>query len=164
MTNPINFHLITTGGTIDSYYDPDQCGPICFNESILPKYLEQHCGVAKDEYLFSQVCMKDSREMTDVDREDMLTAIAKSPVSAIVLTHGSFTLFDLARFLNKSSAMFLDKTVILTGSLRPIDGFTYSDGLFNLGAASLAAQYASAGVYVCIDGKLFRPEDRELWH
>ena len=164
MTNPKHFHLITTGGTIDSYYDPDQCGPLCFNESILPKYLEQHCGVAQESYLFSQVCAKDSREMGDDDRAAMLAEISNSPVDAIVLTHGSFTLFDLARFLSKSKTQFATKTVILTGSLRPIDGFTYSDGLFNLGAASLAAQYAAAGIYICIEGKLFQPEERELWH
>lgn len=164
MTNPTNFHLITTGGTIDSYYDPDQCGPLCFNESILPRYLEKHCFVAKESYLFSQVCMKDSREMGDLDRAKMLDAIINSPQSAIVLTHGSFTLFELARYLQTYRTQFVEKTVILTGSLRPIEGFTYSDGLFNLGAASLAAQYAAAGIYICIEGKLFLPEDRELWH
>ncbi|EAQ66898.1 asparaginase [Marinomonas sp. MED121] len=164
MTNPINFHLITTGGTIDSYYDPDQCGPLCFEQSVLPKYLEQHCALDKDAYQFSQVCMKDSREMTTSDREDMLAAIVNSQTKAIVLTHGSFTLFDLGRFLQKHKASYAGKTVILTGSLRPIDGFTYSDGLFNLGAACLAAQYAPAGIYICIQGRLYGPEERELWH
>lgn len=164
MSKPMNFHLITTGGTIDAYYDPDLCGPVCFEESILPKHLEKHCSVSSDTYLFTQVCMKDSREMEAQDREAMLEAIIQSPLNAILLTHGSFTLFDLARFLTESRARFISKTVILTGSLRPIDGFTYSDGLFNLGAASLAAQYASAGVYVCIEGKLYKPEEREFWH
>jgi len=164
MTHSKHFHLITTGGTIDSYYDPDQCAPLCFKESILPKYLEKHGGISKEDYLFSQVCSKDSREIAEEDREEVIKTINKSPLSAIVITHGSFTLFDFARFLQKRKAQFNDKTIILTGSLRPIDGFTYSDGLFNLGAASLASQYASAGIYVCIEGKLFHPEERELWH
>lgn len=164
MTITKHFHLITTGGTIDSYYDPDQCAPLCFKDSILPKYLETHSGVSKEGYLFSQVCMKDSRDINHDDRSKMLDVIIQSPLTSIVLTHGSFTLFELARFLDKSKQQFADKTVILTGSLRPIDGFTLTDGLFNLGASVMAAQHGPAGVFVCIEGTLFQPEEREFWH
>lgn len=158
------FHLIATGGTIDSYYDPDQCTVLCFEQSVLPEHLSKHAGVPAGNVRFSQLCMKDSRTINDDDRAEMAVAISDSEEHAIVLTHGSFTVFETARYLAEQHMRFIDKTVVLTGALRPIDGFTYSDGLFNLGAAALAAQCASAGVYVCIEGRLFQPDERELWH
>ncbi|WP_136680721.1 asparaginase domain-containing protein [Neptunomonas sp. XY-337] len=164
MTNSTKFHLIATGGTIDSYYDPDQCTVLCYDKSILPRYLNQHVGLTQEAYMFSQLCMKDSREINDRDRAGMVAAISNSPMQSVVLTHGSFTVFETARFLVEHQAELLGKTVVLTGALRPIDGFTHSDGLFNLGASALAAQLAAPGVYVCIDGKVYLPYEKDVWH
>jgi len=162
MTMP-RFHLIATGGTIDSYYDPDQCTSLCFEQSVLPEHLKRHAGLPEGSFSFEQLCMKDSRAITDSDRALMVDAIRRSPVQAVVLTHGSFTLFETARYL-AAQLNDSDKTVILTGSLRPIEGFTYSDGLFNLGAAALAAQHAAPGIYTCLEGQLHQPDAREHWH
>lgn len=158
------FHLLTTGGTIDSYYDPDNCTAVCHTQSVLPEFLRQHCQVKPEDYLFTPLCSKDSRDIGETERLDLLQAVINSPLQAIVITHGSFTAFETGRFLNNRAELFAGKTVIITGALRPIDGFTYSDGLFNLGASALAAQYAPAGVYICIDGSLHTPDSREVWH
>lgn len=158
------FHLIATGGTIDSYYDVDSCAPVCFKESVLPQYLQQHANLPIKSFTFTQLCMKDSREINVQDRESMVSQILNSTHRSVVMTHGSFTVFESARFIAARQNEFADKTVVLTGSLKPIEGFTYGDGLFNLGAAALASQSAAPGVYVCIEGQLYLPSDREIWH
>lgn len=164
MPHTKQFHLITTGGTIDSYYDPDSCSPLCFSDSVLPAYLHKHCHLPQESFLHTALCSKDSREINNQDRQAILKAVTGSPLSALVITHGSFSVFETARYLNAQQESFPNKTLILTGSLRPIDGFTYSDGLFNLGASVLASQQVAAGVYVCIDGHLYNPDDRDVWH
>ncbi|RDE22605.1 asparaginase [Motiliproteus coralliicola] len=158
------FHLIATGGTIDSYYNVDSCTPECFEESVLPHYLQQHAMLSRQSFQFTQLCMKDSRDISPQDREAMVERICSSPERSIVLTHGSFTVFETARYIADRQGSFTDKTVILTGALKPIDGFVHGDGLFNLGAAILASQHAKPGIYVCIEGQLYLPSDRENWH
>jgi L-asparaginase len=47
------------------------------------------------------------------------------------------------------------KTIVLTGAMIPF-AFGSSDGLFNLGSALSFAQVLPAGVYVAMNGTLFR--------
>ena len=51
------------------------------------------------------------------------------------------------------------KTIILTGSMIPIEGFSPSDGPFNLGFAIANVEKLPAGVYVAMNGKIFTPEE-----
>lgn len=164
MMKEATFHLIATGGTIDSDYDCDKCTPVCREKSFLPHYLDKYMGIKAVDYHFSAPLLKDSREVNDDDRALMLQTIERSPASAIVLTHGSFTIFETARYLQAHNDNIADKTLILTGALRPIEGYTYSDGLFNLGAAIMSAKYAPAGIYVGIHGELLSPDARAHWH
>lgn len=159
-----NFHLLITGGTIDSFYDTDAVTVRCFEQTVLVDYLTRHAHVPAESFRHTQLCMADSRDIGPAQRQLMANAIVDCDEQAIVLTHGSFTVFETARYLAEQQGRFNDKTVVLTGSLRPIEGFTYSDGLFNLGASVLAAQCAAPGVYVCIQGRLHSPHERDIWH
>lgn len=51
-----------------------------------------------------------------------------------------------------------DKTIVLTGALAPAR-FSESDAAFNLGMAFAIAQIASAGVYITINGSVFRADE-----
>ena len=65
---------------------------------------------------------------------------------------------DTARYL-KANSKRKDQTIILTGSLIPISGFSPSDGPFNLGYAIAKLQDLTAGIYICMNGKVFSSEE-----
>jgi L-asparaginase len=95
--------------------------------------------------------MIDSTEMTDVDRELILRSCTDASDERVVITHGTDTLSDTARFLGERVR---DQTIILTGAMVPYT-FGSSDGLFNLGSALAFAQSLPHGVYVAMNGRCF---------
>lgn len=65
---------------------------------------------------------------------------------------------DTARFL-KANLKRNDQTIILTGSIIPIHGFSPSDGPFSLGYAVAKLEDLEPGIYVAMNGKVFSPEE-----
>lgn len=114
--------FILTGGTIDSYYDTDKCTAIPFNGSIIKNYLEKTVQRDCHKDKFVQICMKDSREIDQSDREKICDLINNSSKKKFVITHGTYTLFDTAKFLDENIKRS-DVVVTLTGSLIPLSGF-----------------------------------------
>lgn len=102
--------------------------------------------------------MKDSRDLKPEDLKKILKTIEESSNKKIIVTHGTYTMPDTARFL-KANLKKNDKTVVLTASAIPIYGFSPSDGPFSLGYAIAKAEELKAGVYVAINGKVFSPEE-----
>lgn len=49
--------------------------------------------------------------------------------------------------------------IILTGSMIPIQGFSPSDAGFNLGFALGQLNYLPDGIYVCMNGTIFNPQE-----
>ena len=49
-----------------------------------------------------------------------------------------------------------DKTIVLTGAMRPAS-FKHGDAEFNIGGAVIAAQSLPAGVYIVMNGRVFDP-------
>lgn len=151
-----NIHFIITGGTIDSYYDGTQDTVIPHKKSCIPRYIQNLKPNFKAK--FTQVCMKDSRQLTQKDRKNILKTINKSPWKKIIITHGTYTMPDTARFL-KNNLKKIDKKIILIGSLIPLTDFPFSDAPFNLGFAIGQLEHIKNGVYVCMNGKVFKPEE-----
>ena len=142
-------HFILTGGTIDSRYDGYFDTVVPRDHSILPAYVD---GLKLDaSVVFTEVCMKDSRTMSDEFRSQVVEVIANAPESRFVVTHGLYTMGDTAAYL-KSHLAKSEKSIALVGSLVPIDGFALSDGGFNLGYAFAQICTLAPGVYVCANG------------
>lgn len=153
-------HIVITGGTIDSYYDPVKITLAVSNESFIPKYFDKLQSSLKPyaKIKFSEVFMKDSRDLTDEDRKNILEVIEKSEAKKIIITHGTYTIPETARFL-KENLKRKDKVIILVGSMIPIDGFDFSDAPFNLGYAFAQVQTLAPGVYVCMNSRVFTAEE-----
>lgn len=147
-------HFIITGGTIDKHYDPPSQINLMNDESILPDYFESRIK-PYFHLSFDTFCMRDSGEITDDMREEILALITKAPADHIIVTHGTDTMPETARYLNSRVE---DKTVILTGSMIPLKEFAMSDGGFNLGFAVAEALSKPAGVYLSMHGKSFAPD------
>ncbi len=153
-------HIILAGGTIDSVWDPVKDTAIPAKESETAKYLKYlvKTGKVYVKFKFTQVVMKDSRDLTRDDINKIYKTIVKSPYRKIIITHGTYTMPDTARFI-KNNMGKTDKTIILTGALIPLQGFQKSDAPFNLGYSIAQLEHLKPGVYLCANAHVFNPEE-----
>ena len=147
--------FIMTGGTLDSFYDGAK-DTVSLNEhSILPQYIKSlnlYCNVE-----FEEICMKDSRELDAEDLKNILKVIEKTKCKKIIITHGTYTMPDTARYL-QANLVRKDQTIIVTGAMVP-HVIINSDGPFNIGYTFAEVQRLSAGIYVAMNGRIFEPEE-----
>lgn len=141
--------LIITGGTIDKDYNPIT-GVVDFSKTHLAEMLQQANHLLDIE--LQQVCLKDSLEMNDEDRELIAEACIQAKEDLIVITHGTDTMTLTANHL-KTKPELANKTIVLTGAMRPFK-LGNSDAMFNLGTASMAVQMAKSGIYLVMNGQL----------
>ena len=144
-------HVLTTGGTIDKLYF-DALSEYQIGESILARVLEIARVTIPVE--IEEVTRKDSLELTDEDRVRIAARVAASTARRIVITHGTDTMTDTAQALGDGAG----KTIVLVGALAPAR-FSESDATFNLGMAFATAQIAPPGVYITMNGTVFRADD-----
>lgn len=149
-------HFILTGGTIDSYYEGSKDTVLPNEHSVIPEFINSLKLYGQIE--FNEICMKDSREINERDRRKILQAVEESPYQKIIITHGTYTMPDTARYL-KANLKRDDQTIILTASMIPIKGFTFSDGPFNLGFTLAQVEILPPGIYVVANGKVFQPDE-----
>ncbi len=151
----MKIHCIFTGGTIDSYYEGSRDTAVPAKHSVIPRYLKNL--KLYDQFQCTELCMKDSRAINAADRKKLVHLIKRSKAKYILVTHGTYTMPDSARFVEQHlpPPHQKNKIVIFTGSMIPLDGFTFSDGGFNLGYAISQFHCAAPGVYVAMNGKLF---------
>ena len=153
--------ILVTGGTFDKQYN-ELAGTLAIKDSHVAEMLR--LGRSRVDVSVRQLMMIDSLDMTDADRAVIADACAASDASRIVITHGTDTMVETARFLASASASpakaghdpktVRDKTIVLTGAMVPY-AFGSSDGLFNLGSALSFAQTLPAGVYIAMNGRAF---------
>jgi len=154
-----HIRIIKMGGTIE-FKDP---GYENINQQMmkLDTSIENYLkNMVKPHFTYSieTVCEKDSREVTTEDLEKLAQAIENSPHENILITHGTFTMSNTAQFLDKKA---LKKKVILTGSMVPIIGFSVSDAAFNLGYSIASFEHLNTGVYICMNGGIFKSDEVE---
>lgn len=140
--------IVTTGGTIDKVYF-DAKSEFEVGDSVVGRLLEQ--AHVRQAYEIQPLMRKDSLELTDTDRARIRELVAARPERRVVVTHGTDTMTDTARALEG----LRDKTIVLTGALAPAR-FAESDAVFNVGMAFAAVQSLPDGVYICMNGQVFR--------
>lgn len=149
MKKPVRIFI--TGGTIDKVHDPytEALSFAADGSTQVPEIL--HYG--RCHFPVTQVLMLiDSLNMTDSDREQIAVAVRQAGEQAFVVTHGTGTMGETARYLEKA-LKGAGKTVVLTGAMRPTSLF-HSDGPFNLGGAVVAAQLLEPGIYGVMNGRI----------
>lgn len=147
--------FIQTGGTIDKDYPRSQGGyAFEFGEPATERILERL--QPSFAYEIHTPFQKDSQEIDDADRDRIAELVGARIGGRIVITHGTDTMIETARYLARTIAP--DTVVVLTGAMRP-ERFSNSDAAANLGAAIAGAQTLGGGVYVAMHGLLL-PADR----
>ncbi|MFI3242604.1 MAG: asparaginase domain-containing protein [Alphaproteobacteria bacterium] len=151
--------IIITGGTIDSEWCPSKDTAIVKETSSIQdyinKYIQPNCT-----FSYEVVAMKDSRDITQKIQNKIVSVIENSTEEHIIITHGTYTMSDTAKYLqNNLSKNALNKKIVLTGSFYPLEGFAPNDASFNLGFAIGVANFISSGVYVAMHSEVFEPEN-----
>lgn len=164
MTIRNNITIIRTGGTID-FIDPAYD---YINEQFLKE--GKHAGDYTNDIIKPAninvkeftVCEKDSRDLTDKDRQKLLEIIDSIEEEKILITHGTFTLTTTAKYLeeNLSEAILKNKKIILTGSMVPLHGFTKTDAPFNIGFSMAALMfYPENGIFISMNAGVFKADE-----
>jgi len=148
--------VIITGGTIDSYYEATKDTAVPLKESVVPGFIKSL--KLDDVFFFSNVCMKDSRSINKNDLKNILQIVSKTKSKKILITHGTYTMPDTARYLEVNLKR-KDQVVVLTGSMIPLTGFSPSDAPFNLGYSIASLKTLAPGIYVCMNGQIFNPSE-----
>ncbi|MDA3918567.1 MAG: asparaginase domain-containing protein [Deltaproteobacteria bacterium] len=179
MENNNIVHVMLTGGTIDSKYDPENprvdgndIDPnVPYEHSIVPEFFKTLELDGKFE--FTEVYMKDSRDVVPEEIENLLTTIENSQHKQFIVTHGTYTMQDTAKYLERN-LLREDATVVLTGSMfiphAPEDKDTIArlekitDARLNLGFAYAHALNSPPGVYVCIKLEKYTPDNMSKLH
>jgi L-asparaginase len=140
--------IIVTGGTFDKEYK-ELTGELFFRNTHVPDMLE--LGRAKIDVKIRTLMLIDSLEMTGNHRKIILEKCQRSKEDKIIITHGTDTMAETAKFLGQ---YIKNKTIVLTGAMIPYT-FGSSDGLFNLGSALSFVQSLPHGVYIAMNGEYF---------
>jgi L-asparaginase len=141
--------ILVTGGTFDKEYN-ERNGTLFFQDTHVPEMLRlARCLLATE---VRTLMMIDSLEMTDDDRRIIAEHCRNSPETRLVITHGTDTMVETAIHLGREVQR---KTIVLTGAMVPYK-FGSSDGLFNLGSALALVQSLPPGVYIAMNGQVFR--------
>ncbi|MGE0774678.1 MAG: asparaginase domain-containing protein [Sphingomonadaceae bacterium] len=145
--------ILATGGTIDKIYF-DALSEYQVGSTQIARLLE--VGRVAAPFEIVELMRKDSLELTDADRAEIAAAVEQADVDRIIVTHGTDTMTATADAL----ADVAGKTIVLVGALAPAR-FAESDAPFNLGMAFAAAQVAPPGVYITMNGSVFRAGEVE---
>lgn len=139
--------FIQTGGTIDKDY-PRASGGWAFEFGLpaMNRLLEKLDP--SFEYEVLTAFQKDSLEISTDDRRQLLELILAQESRRIVVTHGTDTMLETAEYLSRHA---IDKTVVITGAMRP-ERFSNSDAPLNLGCAIAAVGLQGSGVFVAMHG------------
>jgi L-asparaginase len=139
--------FIQTGGTIDKDYPRTTKGwAFEFGEPASTRILEKLNP--SFEYEVLTACQKDSLEITDDDRSELLNLIKGHHGNKFIITHGTDTMMETANFL---ADQISDKLIVITGAMRP-ERFSNSDAATNLGSAIATANLMEQGVYIAMHG------------
>jgi L-asparaginase len=150
-------YVIATGGTIEKVYS-EQTGNVQNLDSKIERYFRL-LRLPDTEIQVTHLMNKDSLEMTDADRAEVLVTVLEKlrEPAPVVITHGTDTMVETGLLLKKNLPD-LRFPIVLTGAMTPL-GFEASDGLQNLTESLFAARVLAPGVYVVIHNQAF-PIDR----
>ena len=138
--------FVQTGGTIDKDYPKKTKG---WGFEISTPAFDRVLSKLKLSFEYDAVTLfqKDSQDISDADRMQLRDFLRDTEFEKIIITHGTDTIIETARFIQNVSG----KTIVFTGAFLP-EKFKESDADFNLGMAVAAVQNFPEGVFVCLNG------------
>ncbi len=145
--------FIITGGTIDSLAK-DYNGDSIFEpnqKSLIPDYI-----ISKnldDKLEFIEFSMKDSKDITNDDLQNIVRIINKSDCDRAIITYGTDAMVEAGAYLEENIERG-NISIILTGAMIPLRG-EGTDGYSNLDFAMEKVVNLEAGVYIGMHKQIF---------
>ena len=139
--------ILTTGGTFDKIYF-DANSEYSIGEPCISSILDE--GNVMSDYRVQSILKKDSLDITQDEREIIKKSVIECEEERIIITHGTDTMVETAKFLEDVK----EKTIVLTGAMQPAR-FKKTDAIFNSGFAYSAALILENGVYIAMSGQIF---------
>lgn len=143
--------ILTTGGTFDKVYF-DANSEYSIGEPCISSILDE--GNVTSEYRVKSILKKDSLDINQEERELIKKSVIECEEERILITHGTDTMVDTAKFLEDIE----DKTIVLTGAMQPAR-FKKTDAVFNSGFAFAAVLSLDKGVYIAMSGRIFSSDN-----
>ena len=138
--------LISTGGTFNKVYNPENGELIIDKTSSAVKEIASHWLCKFD---LVNIIGKDSLEMSNHDRLELLAMISQSEYKKIIIIHGTDTMRLTAKYLADAE---LDKQLILTGAMVPYS-INPVEATANLSSSFGYLQTLDqSGVYIVMNG------------
>lgn len=148
--------ILSMGGTIDKIYH-DQLSDFKVGSPQIEEILSD--ANVTPSVTIEEICRKDSLELTDQDRDDLLNALINCQKRGVLITHGTDTMIKTAqRLLTHYQTKLKDKIIVLVGSMTPAK-FRSTDATFNVGFAMGALSALSPGVYITMNGQILTPDN-----
>src|SRR5690625_729611 len=87
-------------------------------------------------------------------RAQLILSLKTSAEMHFLITHGTYTMVETAAALGDVG----ERVIVMTGALNPAR-FIDSDAVFNIGCAVGAAQALPPGVWIVMNGRVWKPEN-----
>ena len=139
--------VLAIGGTIDKVYF-DALSDYQIGAPAATEILQR--VRANFDFEVRKMISKDSLEMTDADRQEILSVVQDHSGKHVIITHGTDTMVDTGQVLKQAA----HKTIVIMGAMQPAI-MKLTDADFNLGVAVAAVQTLSEGVYLCMNGRIY---------
>ena len=146
----MDLNIFCTCGTFDKIYF-DALSDYQIGEPQI-EWIMTQANVDFD-YAIESIIKKDSLEISEQDRAEIVTAVTADNCERIIIIHGTDTMPETATALQGLT----DKTIVLVGAMQPAR-FRDSDALFNSGFAVAAARLLPVGVYIAMNGQIFNAD------
>ncbi|SFV68270.1 asparaginase [hydrothermal vent metagenome] len=140
--------VINTGGTFNKIYNPLTGNLDIDKEGKALKEIEKSW---LNSLKIINIIGKDSLDMTQEDRAEILKVIRNSSEKRVIIIHGTDTIDKTANYLDKAN---LDKKIILTGAMVP----------YSINPLEATANFSSAygyilginrkGVHISMNGRI----------
>ena len=125
--------IVNTGGTFNKFYNPLNGTLEVDNGS---RTLEEIASKWLTSFEIINIIGKDSLEMTNHDRLELLATLSRTDAEKIIVVHGTDTMLVTAAYLSDAD---LEKRVVLTGAMVP----------YSIDPVEATANVASAYGYLC---------------
>ncbi len=141
--------ILNTGGTFNKIYNPLDGNLIINKNNNNIKNILSKIYLSNKKPNIKGIIFKDSLDITQKNRKEIVNFIKKSKFKNIIIIHGTDTIDKTAKLLAKN---IKNKRVILVGAMKP---FSYNP-IEATGNLSMAIGFLKAkpkkDIYICMNG------------
>jgi len=139
--------IINTGGTFNKRYNPLKGELQVPDDSLALEGVLKYFYNLK--YKIKNIIHKDSLDMNDADRKEIVKLIENSSSKKILIIHGTDTMDKTAQFLDKKVK---DRCIVLTGAMVPFS-INMTEATANISTAiGYILNCQNNGVYIAMHG------------